>query len=446
MILNSTSITALGGLLLSATALAGGKSPLPTPPAPSQENPLSFWDGRIVLGLENQSRFEYREDNFDFDSRQDAATDDSWLLSRTRVSLLIKPTPFFKLFIQGQDSREFGSDRPNIPGVLGAEGDDPADIFQAYVEIGDTKTSPWSLKIGRQMLDYGTSRLVGSLPWGNFARSFDAIKISYTTGDAWLDAFAASPVVVDRSGLNESDLDTVLYGLYGHVPWAGHVVEPYALYLRDADTDRDVFTIATHLKSRPAHPGQWDYEAELAYQFGEIADRDLSALAGFAQVGYSLPGSWTPRLAVEYSFATGDRQADDAEINTFQNLYPTNHLVYGYMDLFSWQNLHDLRFILSAKPLKCLTLSVDWHSFWLASTEDGWRRANARTVVRPLDGRAKSASNYAGSELDCLMSWKAADWLSVIVGYSHFFAGGYLHDTGGSSDADFVYLMTQLRF
>ena len=24
----------------------------------------------------------------------------------------------------GQDAREFGSDRPNVPGVLGAEGDD----------------------------------------------------------------------------------------------------------------------------------------------------------------------------------------------------------------------------------------------------------------------------------------------------------------------------------
>ena len=29
---------------------------------------------------------------------------------------------------------------------------------------------------------------------------------------------------------------------------------------------------------------------------------------------------------------------------------PTNHKFYGYMDFFSWQNLHDVRAIFTIKP------------------------------------------------------------------------------------------------
>ena len=41
--------------------------------------PLSFADGRVVFGIEDQTRFEYRDNNFDFNSGLRTINDDSWL-------------------------------------------------------------------------------------------------------------------------------------------------------------------------------------------------------------------------------------------------------------------------------------------------------------------------------------------------------------------------------
>ncbi len=44
------------------------------------------------------------------------------------------------------------------------------------------------------------------------------------------------------------------------------------------------------------------------------------------------------------------------------------------------------------------------------------------------------------------MKWKATDHLTIEGGYSHFFAGSYLSDTGPSDDADFGYVQASVAF
>jgi hypothetical protein len=56
--------------------------------------------------------------NFDFNSDVDSLTDDNWLLNRFRIGVAIKPVDWLKIYAQGQDSRQWFSDRPNIPGFM----------------------------------------------------------------------------------------------------------------------------------------------------------------------------------------------------------------------------------------------------------------------------------------------------------------------------------------
>ena len=433
-------------LLLALAAARAGTTP-PAAPAPPEvpQNPLSFWEGKLVLSLENQTRFEYRDNNFDFNDATDALTDDGWLLNRARIGLAWKPLHGLTFFVQGQDSREWNSDRPNVPGALGAEGDDPFDLHQAYIEYSDPKTSPWGIKAGRQKLSYGDQRLIGPLEWSNPTRCFDAVKLTYHLGDgSWVDAFAASPVIVDRDDVNEADFDNMLYGIYGHIAAERLDWEPYVLYRDDNDLDQEFVTVGMHLKSKAGANGPWDYEGECAYQNGDIGARDLSAFAGFVRGGYTwTEAAWKPRAGLEYSYASGDDDATDGDVATFQNLYPTNHPNYGWMDAWSWQNLHNIRLSLSAKPMKKLTATADLHFFWLADTADAWRRANASTMVRPI---SPGADSYAGSEFDLLLNYTISPNASVLLGYSHFFAGSYLNDTGAGDDADFFYAITQFKF
>lgn len=408
-------------------------------------NPLSFADGRVLFGLEDQTRFEYRDNNFDFNSGLRTINDDSWLLNRFRLSMQLKPADWLTFYVQGQDAREIASDRADIPGLLGAEGDNPFDLRQVYVEIGDAKVSPLSLKVGRQVLLYGDQRLIGPLEWSNISRTFDAVKLRYTGKDGlWVDAFISSVVVIDRFGMDDSDKDSLLSGLYVHIPTLGiQDTEVYALYFDDTNRNDHFLTLGTHWKSTPGKLGPWDYETEFVVQTGTAGGRDLSAFASYVEAGYTFQQPWKPRLGLEYSYGSGDGNAADNKQGAFQNLFPTNHLHYGYMDVFSWSNLHNVALHLSAKPTAKITTSLDYHLLWLATTSDALRRANATTAVRPI---SPNAGSFVGSELDLLMSYAHNTHLSFTLGYSHLFAGDYLANTGAGSDANFLYVMTNLKF
>lgn len=452
-----------GGLLSAAlllqpvTRTLAGESPSkasknPTPVAPAPSNPLSFADGKIVFDFEEKLRYEFRDNNFDFNGDKESLTDDSWLLQRARLGLLLKPTPWFKLYVQGQDSREIDSDRPNEPGVLGAEGDDTFDFRQLYIELGDSKGL--SAKLGRQLLSYGDERLIGPLEWNNFSRSWDAAKLRYESEKWWLDAFAGSLVKIADDQLNRSDLfdneglgtNQMLSGLYFSSTALGfQTTDLYALYLHEGfeTGDSDFFTFGTRWKSTPKAFGPWDYTAELVAQTGDVKGKDLAAFAGHVEGGYTFAGDWKPRVALDYSYGTGDDNAADGEVGTFQNLYPTNHLYYGYMDAFSWQNVHDVNLQFKFAPTAKTTVRLDYHAFWLANTNDAWYRANGTAKVRDI---TPSASGYAGSEVDLTLTYAPEKWLSFMAGYSHFFAGDYLSDTGASSDADFAYVQMTIKF
>ncbi len=404
----------------------------------------------FAFDFQERLRFEVRENNFDFNDGVNSLTDDSWLLQRARFGVKVTPSDIFTFYVQGQSSFEIDSDRPNEPGVLGAEGDDPIDLRQAYIVIGP-KT--FNVTVGRQLLSYGDERLVGGFDWNNIGRTFDAVKLHYNT-DTWsIEAFASSVVVPDSDEFNFSDLfdgnDTGRNQVFSGVYFSTNLIpiqttDLYAFELHEEypTGDSDFVTLGTRVKADVTKTGGIDYETEMAAQVGEVRGKDLAAFAGHWGAGYVWTKSaWKPRLFFEYNYATGDDNAADGDVGTFQNLFPTNHKFYGYMDVFSWQNLHNPAVSFSMMPIKTVKVQLDYHAFWVVDSADAWYRANGTTAVRPIN---KAADNFVGTELDATVSWKINKQFSFLLGYSHFFAGDYLKATGASDDADFAY--AQLTF
>jgi hypothetical protein len=108
--------------------------------------------------------------------------------------------------------------------------------------------------------------------------------------------------------------------------------------------------------------------------------------------------------------------------------------------------MHNPELSLRVKPTDKLTVQLDGHAFWLATTDDAWYRANGVTKVRPLTPAARNANNYCGSEIDLVVTYQPVKFLTLLAGYSHFFAGDYLRDTGPADDADFGYVQATLSF
>jgi len=438
---------------LAAGLLAGEPVSSKNPVLPKvDENPLSLLDGRLVFDFQERLRFEHRDNNFDFNDGVDSVTDDSWFLQRARLGALVKPNDFLSFYVQGQSSFELDSDRANIPGALGSEGDDPIDLRQAYIKIGPKE---FNVTVGRQVLAYGDERLLGSFDWNNIGRTFDAVKLHYETATSSVDIFTSSVVVANKDEFNQSDLfdgnDTgrsqIFSGIYFStklIPIQTTDVYAFELHEEAAVGDTDFVTLGTRIKADPAKLGGFEYETEMAVQFGDVKGRDLAAFAGHWGVGYTvLDAAWKPRLGAEYNFATGDDNAADGDVNTFQNLFPTNHKFYGYMDVFSWQNMHNPAVSFSVQPTKTVKLQLDYHAFFLAETSDAWYRANGTTQVRPIKS---NASNFVGTELDFTASWKPTKHFGLLAGYSHFFTGDYAKATGAADDADFAYVQATVDF
>jgi hypothetical protein len=440
---------------------------------------LSFYDGRVAFDVEERTRYEVRSDTRDFNDASNDANDDSWLVHRFRLGVRLKPAKWLNFYLQGQDTREWDSDRANIPGVTGTEGGDTFDLRQGYLELGDLKRFPLSLTLGRQSLIWGDGRLVGDPRWNNFGRTFDAVKLRFESKGFWADAFVGRPVQIKEEVFNDSDSADTLAGLYAGTEAVPIQSTEFFFFYRDKrDTQPDLdptnrldprgswngpaqrtATIGTRMDSEKGALNGWDYKLVAAAQWGDLWLNDRSAPA-LDQRAYAVHVSggytweepaWHPRIGLEYNFASGDKNPNDGKSESFQNLFPSNHEKYGYLDEFSWRNLHNIRVQTKVDVTRSIQAELNYHAFWLADTHDYWYRSNGFSTLRTRtpdgrDVRTVGARSFAGHEIDFVVRWNASKWLTLDTGYTHFFAGDYLRDTGPADDADFAYVQAQLAF
>ena len=492
-------LTTLALTLTAAPAALGQYAPpAPLQPFPGfinealrQKSPYAAnWD----IGGSIRFRYELRDNNIavppNNDFRKDVDTDNSYLADKIlmRVSYTDK---WWSALVEGRSSSVSGDDRgaaPNIPQGSSPESDGPVDLHQAYVTLGNHKEFPVSVKVGRQELSYGDERLVGGFAWNNIGRVFDGAKMRWQNAWFGMDAFATRLVVPDDNNFNLSNEYEHFSGVYINtkkIPknWTefyvlARNVSPDAAFLKAPATTpapfntsaRDIYTVGARFRSATNEWGNFDYTVEAAGQFGNWkrpatgarpGERDEhQAFAFSANLGYTFDDvSGKPRLALEYAFASGDSDLNDGTHETFDNLYPTNHKFYGYMDLVSWQNIHDVRAICSIKPHPKVSLAVEGHAFWLADTND--RFYNVGAVPRAgsgASGLADSGTGYGinpsydsflGTEVDLVCGVILSRFMNFEAGYAHFFSGPYISESlrnVGSSDADWLYGQLLIRF
>ncbi|HEY8994228.1 MAG TPA: alginate export family protein [Lacunisphaera sp.] len=501
-------LTRLAALLALACTVIPALRAQYTPPPPARPFPgfineklrannvyASAWD----IGVNVRYRFEGKDDagftdagsNWDFSKRPVDDNNNSYHLTRVmpRVGYTAK---WWNFTVEGRSSYSIDDERfaPTAAGKGLAERDGPIDLHQAFVTIGNHKEFPLSLKLGRQELVYGDQRLLGHLRWNNNARTFDAAKVRWQNKFFGVDAFTGGLVYNDHNNLNKSNSQDVFSGLYFNFPTVAknEIVEAY-LYERTVNrpiaTDnwtgisapfrfpgaQDLYTAGLRIRSKPLAYENWDYGVELMHQFGDRAivapaatvaaalaaprlDQDAWALV--LQGGYTWnEHPWQPRFGVLYSYASGDKNSADGTSQTFQNLFATTHLHYGYMDLNSLQNIHDLRFVLTAKPRANISLAAEAHFQSLARTTDFWY--NVAGVPRNFTGAAvgsgggfrinPSYNKTLGTEVDLVAAWTFKPYAQVEAAVAHYFRGDYITQSlknVGSKDANYVYV--QLTF
>jgi hypothetical protein len=446
---------------------------------PETKKPAAKPDSKLKVTGNYRLRYESRQ-NYDFiynrpgvDGKPD--NDDNFLLHRLRINVDYKVNPYIQAHVTFQDSREWGSDEIDhdlLDTRYANIFENRTDLHEAWLKLKLCEAPVW-LQVGRQQLLFGDERLVGGFNWSNNARSFDAARLIYEQGNFKLDVFAANVVRVDSNAWDNADFDDDFYGIYASMKNLPQGTQDIYLFYRDNEVKNlEEYTLGTRIDGKK---GCLDWNLEGAYQWGTSVDTvqpypvvfqlpgkgfaphsygpeylDHKAWAVHAELGYTCPQlCYKPRLAIEYNYATGDEDPYDNENNTFDNLFPTNHLFYGYMDFFSWRNMHNPALKLSWTCSEKLSFKTHWHMFWLDEEQyDAWYNAPG-AVLRNAKGN--DVSDFVGHELDIVATYKATkDW-SIELGYGHFFAEDYVADTApksnaGADDADFVYVMSTWNF
>lgn len=380
-------------------------------PTPELNKALPSW---LRVGGEYRARFEgfnglaFRDGN-----------DDAYLLNRVRINLNIQPASWLKFVFQGQDARVFFNSRiANLPPY-----ENPMDLRMGYVQIGDVEKGPLSVRAGRQELDFGDQRLVGSSNWSNVARTFDAVRATARYRGVRVDAFASSVVVPDRNAFDRPVTGSNLHGLYGTVttlvPRAS--VEPYVFW-RVAPGRISFQTWGVRWVG--TLPANFDYGTEMVLQRGRYGAGAIDAGAGHWVLGYTVARpAWKPRFSAEYNYATGDGDSSDARHTTLDQLYPTPHSKYGFTDQVGWKNIHDARFEFDAKPRPRVAVMANYHNWWLANSRDALYSAPGAAIARLADG---SGGSHVGQEIDFQAQWTVTRQLQLLAGIGHIFPGRFL--------------------
>ena len=191
-------------------------------------------------------------------------------------------------------------------------------------------------------------------------------------------------------------------------------------------------------------PGNFDYDVEADYQLGTFREprhlRILHRSGRRLHLPRASPSS--PALFLGFDLATGDHNPDNGHLGTFNQLFPSGHTFFGYMDYIGRQNIIDLH------PGIDVTLAEDqgipqegWRS-GPSTTSSGGRASTTRSTTPPAPSSAPPAPSTArpvGGEIDLLLNWQIDRHLAAYFGYSHFFAGTFIRETGPSKPPDFGY-------
>ena len=454
------------------------------------------------FGAFYSSRYEMKE-NGGFvgpgsiaDFRTGVDNDNSYLMQKLliRVGYTAK---WFEVFVQGRHSSVTGDDRSSsgngnlAAGPVGRgsspESDGPMDLNQAYIMLGNHKEFPVSIKMGRQELILGEQRIVGPLGWNNVQRQWDAAKLRWQNPWFNAEAWTSRLVMPDDNGFNQSNPDEKFSGLQLTTKKIPKLWSEFYFLAKNADVDanagdkalipppfrppaaQDIYTTGFYLKNSTNDWKNLDFGVQAYAQFGNFKDfrkpvnsprEEHRAFAGIGALGYSWKQSdYTPRLGIEYSFASGDNDPSDGEHNTFVHLYPTGHPFYGWADFTSLQNVHNVRLQSSMMVTPRIKLSLEGHLRWLATANDnfynvaglprGGIAVQAPAVRGTGYGINPDAGTFVGSEVDLMVNYRVHKHLTVEAAICHFFRGDYIKDSlskAGSQDADYAYVQAQFNF
>ncbi len=424
-----------------------------------------FDPSKLTISGDMRVRPEFRT-NGNFSNNSNSNSFFTQQLIRLGFNYDISPDVVF--FVQPQVSNNFGS-MPNPASVGGAGNPNSTDaslfLRQGYMLVRNFLMPNLTLKAGRQLMVWGNHRIFGHFDWNNVGFTFDGVTMRYNHDTVpvelgWL-RVAEGNCVQNAGGCttgkaHKGDGDILFLRL--PMKFGAVAVEPAWIFEDGGSTTGTGGAVGGQQSNQERHTvggrvafkqGMFDATGEGYWQFGELgavgqaSNTRINALAGHLDAGVTMPVPMQPRIGAEINYATGSSPKNGG--HTFSQLFPTNHIHFGYMDLMSWQNMLTYGGNLQLRPTPESHFELAGHIMRLANEKDNWYTASQATFFNtPANNKEKSL----GGEIDVVYTlFFQNNKVGWQVGYGHFFTGDYLKKNGfGTADQNWGYTQLWINF
>ncbi len=352
--------------------------------------------------------------------------------NRARIGLQADFGKVASVFVQVQDVRTWGSEYNAANDGEGTLFDPVAnglDMHQAYGQLNfmyDIKA-----RVGRQEIAWNGQRLIGAVGWSHQGRSFDAVRIWKDSDPFGFDVFYALMLnrPVSSTDTNNRWKDQHLIALRAG-PRVGDALklDGLAIVNIDAATELNRVTFGVH---GTGNASIFAWEAEAYGQVGSDSGVDYRAFMFGVRAGVNLSGGPNPYIGGGFDYLSGDDDATDTTVKTFDTLYATNHKFYGHMDLYlaipahtRGEGLIDGQLNTHFKFSKKVGLKFDAHVF---------------ASAQPASG----SSAFHGLEFDTNAYWKVHKVVKVMGGVWVYAPGDWF---AGDDPEVGLYAMTDFNF
>ena len=418
---------------------------------------------QLIFGANIRFRYEY-QDNFNCkyygDQPKKGESHDGFLLGRFRFGFDYYPNQNLHLSLWIQDSEVWDSalgDSDFYKSEFDREFNCYTDHWEPYntfLEIREVL--PFSMKVGRQLFRYGNNRVFGPAQWGNTGSwVWDAAKIGYQFKDGFVDAYYGGTMIHDPDVLSlRHSHGYESFGSYSQFKLSKRLLnftlEPFAMTKVNKD-DR--------YKGEDGQPGNLDsyyvgarifkndlkgFDGDFTFikREGDYASDDIDAYGYHMLLAYNIKQiGFKPRLSVEYSYASGDKDPADGKHGTFDAAFGARDRMYGRINLFHWKNLKDAQINLEVRPEKWLYFKVEYHQFRLAEEKDAW--SLNKTVYRDTSG---NSGDEVGKEIDLVGKFKLPKGNEIRLGFSYFWPGEFAENVASDQNAHWVFLQWTYNF
>jgi hypothetical protein len=402
-------------------------------------------DWYLSIGGEARLMYEsFRNENWSSSPKDD----NGWLIERYMLHSdfrLGKKARVFAQIKSGLINKRTGGARPADLDKL-----DLHQLFFDYKFTGGPDKS-MILRAGRQEISFGSSRLVGTREGPNVRQSFDGIRLSSKLNDWTLDGFLVKPVSTEKGFFDDKPQNQQTFGGFYAVSPAGILTKKGRIdfYYLGLDKKSARFnqgaarenrhTVGTRIWKTAA---PFDYNFELAYQFGKFGAGRINAWTASSETGYRVK-NWflKPRFGLKADVTSGDKNPNDKNLQTFNALFPRGSY-FGQLSPVGPYNHTDLHSSVTVNPNAKISVNLDWINFWRTSRRDGVYNV-AGTVIRTGN---HSRARFIGQQYALETRWKIDRHAALTVNYSRFNVGKFLQETPPARNTDYFAAWVTYKF